>query len=197
MIRRTINGIKIVVFDGVYNPSDDTYLLLDDLVYGDIALDMCTGTGIIAIALAKRAKRVIAVDIDPKAVECARYNVKLNGVEDKVVVIQSDLFKNVSGLFDVIVCNPPYLPCSNNACDKRWCGGPDGLAVIRRFFKQAHKFLRDDGVCELVASSEKALEIAKTNGFDAKILKRKRFFFEELLLIIAKKRSTSMKSKSY
>ena len=69
---------------------------------------MGTGTGIVAIKNATKARKVIAVDINPKAVECARTNVELNGLQDKIEVRKSNIFSNISEKFDFILYNPPF-----------------------------------------------------------------------------------------
>lgn len=74
------------------------------------ALDMGTGTGVGAIFLARRGWRVLAVDINPEAVRCAKANVLLNHLEDRVEVRQGDLFGPVEGeRFDLILFNPPFF----------------------------------------------------------------------------------------
>ncbi len=74
-------------------------------------LDLGTGSGVIAICLARYLPRasVVAVDVSAQALELARENATLNGVADRVAFVESDWFQNVSGSFDVIVSNPPYV----------------------------------------------------------------------------------------
>lgn len=98
----------------VYEPAEDTFLLSENLAVkegGDIALDMGTGTGIIALLMARKARWVLGVDINPIAVELAKENARINGITN-VEFRLSDLFDNVSGKFDVITFNAPYLPAS-------------------------------------------------------------------------------------
>ena len=74
------------------------------------ALDMGTGTGVGAVFLARRGWRVVAVDLNPEAVRCARINVLLNRLEDRVEVRQGDLFAPVAGeRFDLVLFNPPFF----------------------------------------------------------------------------------------
>ncbi len=73
-------------------------------------LDMGTGSGIGAVFAAQISREVLAVDINPEAVRCARINVLLNCVDDRVQVVQSDLFAAVPGQrFDVVLFNPPFF----------------------------------------------------------------------------------------
>jgi HemK-related putative methylase len=77
---------------------------------GATVLDMGTGTGIAAVFAADRATRVVAVDINPQAVRCARINALLNRVDDRVQVLHGDLFAPVQDeRFDVVLFNPPYF----------------------------------------------------------------------------------------
>ena len=78
----------------------------------DIAcLDLGTGSGVIAVCLARFLPRatVTAVDLSPQALELARENAKLNGVHDRINFVESDWFERINGAFDLIVSNPPYV----------------------------------------------------------------------------------------
>lgn len=76
---------------------------------GPVAFDLGTGTGVLAAVLARRgAARVVATDINPRAVECARDNIRRLGLEERVEVHEADLFPSARA--DLIVCNPPWLP---------------------------------------------------------------------------------------
>jgi methylase of polypeptide subunit release factors len=77
-------------------------------VAGKAALDVGTGTGVLALLLARGGARVTASDLDPSAVACARENAQRLGVADRVEVIEADLYPE--GRFDLVVCNPPWLP---------------------------------------------------------------------------------------
>ena len=81
--------------------------ILDECPQAGCALDVCTGSGAIAIALAGRIECVTGTDISGEALALARENAALNGVE--VTFLQGDLLAPVQGVFDVIVCNPPYV----------------------------------------------------------------------------------------
>ena len=71
-------------------------------------LDMGTGSGVNGIVAASRSRAVLAVDVNPSAVACARDNAERNGVADRVTVRKSDLFQNASGRFDLIIFDPPF-----------------------------------------------------------------------------------------
>lgn len=115
-----VQGIPLVVLPEVFNPAvfRSTDVLLRALrqwpaapgaVHGR-ALDMGTGTGVLAIGAAQLGYQVVAVDINPDAVRCARMNSLLNRVEDVVHVREGDLFETVGGeRFDLILFNPPFF----------------------------------------------------------------------------------------
>jgi len=173
--------VRLIVFDGVYNPSDDSYLLLEAVKDKKKlkALDMGCGAGIIAINLAKQGCKVTAVDVNEKAIENTKVNAEINGVD--IEVFKSDLFSNVKGRFELITFNPPYLPTEGE--DVAWDGGREGIEVIRKFLKDAHKHLEENGEIYVVMSSlgntKKIFdEFRKIYRFD-KVLS-KRFFFEEI-----------------
>jgi ribosomal protein L3 glutamine methyltransferase len=122
------------------------------------ALDLCTGSGCLAILLAHafpRAK-VDAGDISPGAIEVARRNVKEYGLEERVRVVESDLFTALGDVrYDIIVSNPPYVTqAAMQALPAEYrhepalalAGGDDGLAIVRRILKEAKSRLTRNGV---------------------------------------------------
>jgi release factor glutamine methyltransferase len=169
----------------VYMPAEDSHLMLEALrgYEPKTALDMGTGSGILAIALAKMGCSVTAADINPEAIEYARKNAKAEGVKIEFVV--SDLFKKISGKFDLMVFNPPYVRTADaETADMQsiaWAGGKDGMAVINRFLKQAKDFLKPGGKILLLASSTDE-DLPEMQGYATKLLKEKRLFFERLFV---------------
>jgi methylase of polypeptide subunit release factors len=109
-------GLPLVVLPGVLNPAlfRTSGVVLDAVRGGAVpdgatVLDLGTGSGVLAVAAARIARSVVAVDIDPAAVRCARINALLNRVDDRVEVRQGSFFDPVAGeRFDVVLCNPPF-----------------------------------------------------------------------------------------
>jgi len=195
-----VEGLRLELIPEVYEPSDDSFLLMkySKNLKGSV-LDVGCGSGIQSLANAKSNPKntVTGVDINPKAVECSRYNAKLNGIENSEF-FESDLFENVPGKsFDSIVFNPPYLPTStdeklrgriNDAFD----GGRDGRLVIDRFLMHFDRRLSLEGKLLLLQSSlndlEKTEEMLGRKGFGVKRIDESSFFFEKLYVIEAKRK---------
>ncbi len=170
-------GCKIKVDERALIPRPETELLAEYAVKsvedGDKVLDMCTGSGCIAVAVAKNCAKlgvtVTGADLSDAAVMLARENAKLNGVN--VDFVQSDLFANVRGRFNLIVCNPPYIKSGDIpflqsevreyepkiALD----GGADGLDFYRRLAKNIRSYLARDGVLLLECGEGQTEEILK------------------------------------
>lgn len=184
-------GLDFVVFEGVYEPAEDSYLIADNLMVRDYeeVLDMGTGCGILAILAARKAGRVVAIDIDEVAVKCAKENVKRHGLEAKVEVRLGDLFNPLHPWerFDLIIFNPPYLPVKDGI--KAWSGGVNGRAVIDRFLSEVKRVLKPRGRILLLQSSlsdiEKTFTMLKDLEFNFKVIASKSLFFERLVLIEA------------
>lgn len=187
------HSLKIRLHPQVYEPSEDTFLLAENLKVreGDIALDMGTGTGIIALLMAKKARFVLGVDVNPLAVELARENAKLNGITN-IEFRQSDLFENVEGKFDIITFNAPYLPGEpEEPIDFALVGGETGREVLDRFLEEFPHYLKENGVVQIVQSSitgiEETLKKLEFKGFITEITAKERYFFEEIVVISARR----------
>jgi len=129
-------------------------------------LDMCTGSGCLAIlaALAFPNATVDAVDVSDYAIRLANVNVAMYGLEHQVNVIQSDLFEALGNKqYDFIICNPPYVNSTSmkalpveylNEPKLALDGGEDGMALIRRILKLSPCHLKDDGFIVLEIGNE-------------------------------------------
>ena len=175
------------VAESVYDPAEDSYLFAENLRVkrGEKVLDMGTGSGILAIIAAKQGADVTAVDINPRAIECARRKAQKSGV--KIGFLESDLFENIKGKFDLITFNPPYVPTEpeelKNIESTAWDGGEQGRKVIICFLKSAPKFLKPGGRILLMVSSLNDILNDLRRGFETKIVAEKPLFFERLYLV--------------
>ncbi len=137
----------------------------------DRVLDMCTGSGCIAVAIALQFEdaQVDAVDISDDALEVARINIESYDLEDRVFPLKSDLFADLppGDKYDLIVANPPYVDERELAMmpdeyhaepDIALASGPDGLDCTRLILSSAASFLNEDGILVMeVGSSEENL----------------------------------------
>lgn len=171
--------MRIVSCEGVYPPMDDSYFMAEFAKpFKGRFLDVGTGTGIIAIsnALINRDNEVEGLDINPKAVECANMNAKLNHLTN-VKFYVSDMFSSVSGCYDIIFFNPPYLKSEEVDFIKdseriSLDGGKDGMELVRSFIKKCHSFLKEGGSAYVLSPQKEEEVVAELN-----------MFFEKLFLI--------------
>lgn len=152
-------GSEFCVNKHVLSPRFDTELLvekaLDYIKSNDRVLDLCTGSGCIAVGIAKRIDAYVeGCDISSKALKVAKKNAKLHNV--KVDMYQSNMFDKVQGKFNVIVSNPPYIETEViKTLDKEVLehdpilaldGGNDGLDFYRDIASNVKNYLLDNGV---------------------------------------------------
>lgn len=168
----------------IYEPREDSYLLegnIKEHSKGRV-LDMGTGTAILAAEAANYADEVVAADINPEAINKGREKYK------NIEFVESDLFSNIKGTFNLIIFNPPYLPDDERAPDIALDGGPRGYELIERFLKKAMKYLKQDGKMLLLFSSlskkEKINKILKQNKYTYKEIDHKKLDFEELYVYL-------------
>jgi ribosomal protein L3 glutamine methyltransferase len=151
---------------------DPGALIIEDRYAVRRVLDLCTGSGCLAIlaALAFPEAEIEAVDISADALEVARINVADYGLEDRITLRQGDVYGPVKGRFDVILANPPYVDAEAMAelppefraePELALAGGADGLAVIRRIVEGADRHLSAGGglLCE-IGTDKPAFEAA-------------------------------------
>ncbi len=139
---------------GVFSPVRGEYIDLvaeAPLPGGDLtAFDLGTGTGVLAAVLARRGVgRVVATDINPRAVVCARENVAGLGVATQVEVVEADLYPD--GRADLVVCNPPWLPAQPTSPLELGIYDPDSR-LLRRFLDGLAAHLTPGGEGWLILS---------------------------------------------
>lgn len=152
--------MRIVTLPGVFRPRSDSWLLArlvrPEIAPGDRVLDLCTGSGVIAVSAAQKGADAFAVDVSRRAVWTARFNARLNGT--RVDARRGDLFAAVEGDFDLITSNPPYLPAEDDELPtsgptRAWDAGRDGRAVLDRICADAPGRLRPGGSILLIHSN--------------------------------------------
>ncbi len=174
--------------DHVYEPAEDTFLLLraalKEVRPADSVLEMGCGRGLISRELTSKARRVIATDINPHALRMAR---KM-GIE----TVRADLFRGIKARFDLILFNPPYLPTGPQDKLEGWLnlafnGGVSGRETINPFMEDLRDHLAPGGRALLLVSTLSGLieieEKAKNDGLEAMMVAREKYFFEELVVL--------------
>jgi len=189
-----LGKVEIYVSNCAYEPSEDTDMIIDSLKKLDLngissVLDLGTGSGIIAKILREilHIPKVVATDISPYAIACAKQNLK----QDELLVAcnAATCFKDRS--FDLVILNPPYLsPSPEDEFLKSKCKG----WLLRSFVSSLKDLeilcleaLRVTRILALIVYSNRSpldiIECAESEGFEPEILQRKKFFFEELKVI--------------
>jgi release factor glutamine methyltransferase len=171
-----------------YPVSEDTLLLLDYVPCRGRILDMGTGNGSFALKCARKGNEVVAVDIEPEAVNYVRSMASREGLNIKVIL--SDLFENVDGKFDTITFNPPYLPGEAKEIeDLQWAGGGEyGDEVIMKFLGEVSNHMKDDARVYIILSSFNRIDEIKKFPFSFKLIAEKKLSFHKICLYeLAKK----------
>ena len=156
-------GLDFFVDENVLIPQPDTEILVEEVLkisklYNKKIniLDLCTGSGAIAVSLAKYIKdvNIIATDISENAIEIAEKNAIKNNAENKIKFVVSDMFKNIENEFDIIVSNPPYIETTEieklskevkNEPIIALDGGNDGIKYYKIIADNYNKFLNIGG----------------------------------------------------
>lgn len=155
--------LNFFVDNNVLIPRQDTEILVEEVIKiakkikAKNILDLCTGSGAIGISLAKYLPetKIVATDISNDALNIARKNAVINNVQNQMIFINSDLFRNLeTQKFDIIVSNPPYIKTNviekldiqvKNEPNIALDGGEDGLDFYRKIIKESYQYLKYNG----------------------------------------------------
>jgi release factor glutamine methyltransferase len=182
-----VDGQPLLVLPQVFNPK----LLRTGVMLARAALrqptlpeatvlDMGTGSGIGAVFAARRAARVVAVDINPEAVRCTRLNALLHGVDARVIAYQGDLFAPLAGeRFDLILFNPPFFRGrARNLLDHAWRSDD----TVERFAASLGDHLLPGGRALVLLSSDgdeaTFLDVFQAHGLRVSVLERQNLWNE-------------------
>lgn len=155
-----------MLFSGLFGGDD--FILIDDVQAVTSVLDLCTGSGCLAILAAHifPNARIDAVELSSDAMAVARENVAESGFADRISLFQGDLFAPLKGKsYDLIITNPPYVDAETMADlppefraepAMALAGGADGMDVVRRILAEAGKHLKRGGgmICEIGTDRE-------------------------------------------
>ncbi|MEJ0091354.1 MAG: class I SAM-dependent methyltransferase [Limisphaerales bacterium] len=142
LIHARVSNVDFDIFRGVYQTSIDTELMSECVRIGpkQTFLEIGCGCGAVSLLLAQRCRSGLGVDINPEAVDTSIWNQARLGVNN-VKFLESDVFENVTGKFDVLVCNPPYNVHEVNDSVERMFWDPKD-EMKQKFFRDARKFLK-------------------------------------------------------
>ena len=173
----TVLGVTLSVPPQVFAPPPMDPLLAQavqrEVRPDDRVLDMGTGSGINAILAASESSDVVAVDINPYAVECARANAEANGVADRIRLFESDVFDRVEGRFDLIIFDPPFRWFRPR--DIREAATTDeDYQALTRFMAEATNYLNDAGRVLLNFGTSGDMDylhsLIRRYGFDSEVV---------------------------
>ena len=178
--------VRLLRLPGVFRPRSDTWMLartaVDSLSGNDDVLELCAGSGAVALELAAAGARVTAIDLSRRSVTTVRLNARLRGL--RVRALHGSLFEPVTDeKFDLIATNPPYVPAPTDDLPGRgarraWDAGRDGRALIDPICDAAPAHLKPGGAILIVHSSlcgtDLTLERLTAAGLEAEVVARER-----------------------
>lgn len=170
----SLDHLKLSDFEAVYEPSDDTYLLLDALAFdhtqkqfdrASMALEIGCGSGVVSVfvrqlcAAPGRQLLSLATDVNRKALQVTQQTAAANSVNGGLELVQCDLIRPLlpllTGCVDILIFNPPYVPTPDDevggaGIEASWAGGQDGRRVVDRAIQPMADLLSNDGVGYLI-----------------------------------------------
>ncbi|MGC8628900.1 MAG: HemK2/MTQ2 family protein methyltransferase [Candidatus Micrarchaeia archaeon] len=198
-------GLKLNTSEQVYEPAEDTFLGIEALEKAITLsksknlkmLDMGCGTGIIGLYASSKPEisDVVLADINPVAVALAKENIQANSVE-KAHAVESDLFSNIDGIFDILAFNAPYLREEQERNKDPYeslmvSGGEEGVEVSIKFIDEAEKHVHKGSLVIITASSlsnlDKLDEAIRKHGYVVSEKLARHYFFEDIIAMILRK----------
>jgi release factor glutamine methyltransferase len=181
-----VRQVRLVRLPGVFRPRSDTWMLAREAVTSlrdrDEALELCTGSGAVALEMAAAGARVTALDISRRSIATVRLNALLRRLS--VRALRGSLFEPIAGeRFDLIVTNPPYVPAPTDDLPDRgarraWDAGWDGRALIDPICDAAAAHLEPGGAILIIHSSlcgtDATLDRLRAAGLEADVVARER-----------------------
>ncbi len=192
--KQEFRGLEFRVMPDVLIPRPETELLVEAAIGSLKAssrptiIDLCTGSGCVAVSLAKelRSPRIFAADLSERALAVARENARIHGVTENIRFFEGDLFQpleelDIHGQVDIITANPPYIETAALSSlqpevrdfepELALIAGAEGTEVHRQIIRQAPSFLRKDGtlIMEMgIGQADKLIALAHATGAYAK-----------------------------
>ena len=192
--KKEFMGIDFYVDENVLIPRQDTEILVEEVIKiaqktnAKKILDLCTGSGAIAVSLAKYLPQseITAIDISNGALKIAKKNAVSNNVENQITFISSDMFTNLNEeKFDIIVSNPPYIKTNvidnldiqvKNEPHIALDGGKDGLYFYKKIINESYQYLKYKGFLCLEIGFDQKIDVIElienTNNFDGTYSKK-------------------------
>ena len=192
--------------EDVYEPAEDTFLLLDALetdmeflkeLRPLLCYEVGSGSGIVLTFLAKIIGNIaayFATDVNPSAANCTRETGDVNDVHIEVIIDDLGLtvIQRLENMVDVLIFNPPYVvtpsaEVGSQSIEAAWAGGVDGREVIDRFLTLAVKLLSKKGVLYMVLIDKnkpnEVIHIMKNFGLNGEIVLKRKAGIENLLIV--------------
>ena len=200
-------GLEFYIDENVLIPQPDTEVLVEEVINilrnekKEKILDLCTGSGAIGISIAKNIEniKVTLSDISKNALNVAKKNCNKILNNNKINIVESDLFEKINDKFDIIVSNPPYIKSKIiQTLDKEvqnepllaLDGGEDGLKIYRRIINEAYKYLNSDGyLCLEIGYDQKdeVIDLINNSGKYIEIYSKKDLSKNDRIIVCKKK----------
>ena len=196
--------LNFFVDKNVLIPRQDTEILVEEVIKiaqktnAKKILDLCTGSGAIAVSLAKYLPQseITAIDISNDALKIAKKNAVSNNVENQITFISSDMFTNLNEeKFDIIVSNPPYIKTNvidnldiqvKNEPHIALDGGKDGLYFYKKIINESYQYLKYKGFLCLEIGFDQKIDVIEiienTNNFDRTYSKKELYDNDRIII---------------